>query len=68
MEGAKFGEIAKNVIGKINFGKLMTCLIKHILKQFKDTSAPNLSIYAHMFVHTCKLRRIAFVIFSSIYD
>ena len=43
-------------------------LNKRILKQFEDTSAPNLSICTHVFAHTCKLCQMAVVVFSSIYD
>ena len=48
MEG-NFGECKlwqngkENIIGEINFGKSMTSLIKRILKQFNNTSAPNLN-------------------------
>ena len=45
--GCKLWRIGKeNFIGRINFGKLITSLIKRILKQFEDTSMPNLSIRA----------------------
>ena len=43
-------------------------LIKHILKQFKCPSAPNMSIYTRL--HTCRLSDVGWLLsfFYRVYD